>query len=363
MTTPAFPTSLPAFVAQFGTEAKCYAYLSKLRWPQGFVCPACGGGPSVRGSRGAKFDKERQHWRCPCGHDASLTAGTSFHRSKQSLQTWFYAAWIVCTLKTGISALQFQSQLGISRYETAWNMLHKLRAALFAPDRDKLHTVVSTDKRYGEIERWIEVDEFYVGGTEKGVETRGRGAQTKALVVAAVEVIARRVIDPKTDKTVVQHISGRCRLRVVPDGTAETLTGFIMDNIERGSAVHTDGLSSYASLGRLGFRHVTFIAKQGARPLTFVGLVQTNFNRLWIGIYKGAVSAEHLQSYCNEFVWRFNRRNDLWQSFHRALGLAMMQREAPTYRGLYDGTWTHRNPALRPQMFSHYEQPDFFGEM
>jgi hypothetical protein len=76
-------------------------------------------------------------------------------------------------LTPGISAVQFQRQLGISRYETAFTMLHKLRSAMVAPGRELLHAEV-------------EVDDGYIGGKESG--RPGRGALNKALVVGAVEL-------------------------------------------------------------------------------------------------------------------------------------------------------------------------------
>jgi hypothetical protein len=70
------------------------------------------------------------------------------HRTKQDLVTWFHAAYLVSTLTPGISAVQFQRQLGISRYETAFTMLHKLRSAMVAPGRELLHAEVEVDDGY-----------------------------------------------------------------------------------------------------------------------------------------------------------------------------------------------------------------------
>ena len=102
-----------------------------------------------------------------------MTAGTVMHRSKQPLTLWFYAAYLVSTLTPGVSALQFQKQFGIKRYETAFQMLHKLRAALVAPERERLRGLV-------------EVDDGYVGGKEPGHP--GRGTESKATIIVAVEV-------------------------------------------------------------------------------------------------------------------------------------------------------------------------------
>lgn len=115
----------------FATDEQCAAYLFKVRWPHGYMCPTCGTD---------KAWKVDDLWTMHCrnNHKITVTAGTTLHRSKQPLTTWFHAAWLVSTLTPGISAVQFQRQLGIKRYETAFQLLHKLRSALVAPDREPL---------------------------------------------------------------------------------------------------------------------------------------------------------------------------------------------------------------------------------
>ena len=169
------PRSLLEFQRLFATEEQCADYLHGIRWPEGFVCPRCGS------STGYAL-AARRVTECRNGHQVSLTAGTGMHRSKLPLTLWFHAAYLVSTLTPGISALQFQKQLGISRYETAFQLLHKLRSALVAPGREPLR---------GEVE----VDEGFIGGPEEG--RPGRGAETKSLVVFGVEIIRYAAPDPR----------------------------------------------------------------------------------------------------------------------------------------------------------------------
>ena len=113
-----------------------------------------------------------------CRRDTRLTAGTIMQNSKVSLCTWFWGAFLVTSLTPGMSALQFQKMLGIKRYETAFSMLHKLRAAMVRPRRDPIG---------GE---WpVEVDETFVGGATQG---EGRGRHHKTLVAGVVEVRPRK---------------------------------------------------------------------------------------------------------------------------------------------------------------------------
>src|SRR5271165_6380525 len=125
-----------------------------------------------------------------CRHQVSLTAGTVLHGTKIPLTEWFWVAYLM-TDKRSVSALLVQRQLGLSCYETAWMMLHKLRRAMVNTARDPL---------YGEVE----VDDTWVGGEQAGLrgsrQLKGRRA---ALVLVAVE---------KRGKS-----SGRVRMRVIPD--------------------------------------------------------------------------------------------------------------------------------------------------
>lgn len=123
---PAFPRTLLEFQRLFPGEGACTAYLEAVRWPGGFVCHHCNwSGEPWRPKRQATV------LRCAaCRRDTALTAGTIMHRTKTPLPVWFWGAYLVSTQTPGMSALQFQRQLGVKRYETAFQILHKLRAAM-----------------------------------------------------------------------------------------------------------------------------------------------------------------------------------------------------------------------------------------
>ena len=162
------------FQERFSSERACLEYLAACRWPDGFVCPGCGG-------RRAWVLERRHLWECAvCHAQTSVTAGTVMHRTRTPLRLWFWAAYLVATHHPGISAKQLQRQLGLSRYETAWLILQKLRRAMVAPERELLKDEV-------------EVDEFYLGGEESGLKG-GRQRGKKALVGVVIEV--RRGLRP-----------------------------------------------------------------------------------------------------------------------------------------------------------------------
>ena len=326
------PTTLPGFVRLFPTDQSCAEYLFHVRYPNGYVCPECGS------KKAWKVDDLCQMI-CDNGHRVTITAGTVMHRSRQPLTTWFYAAYLVATLTPGVSALQFQKQLGLSRYETAFQMLHKLRSALVDPDREPLR---------GEVE----VDEAYVGGPEEG--RPGRGAVDKAMIIVAVEVIRYDDVG-KDRKTVVPKFrAGRCRIAVIPDGQSVTLVPWVQRNIAPGSQVVTDGNPAYNPLTRLGYSlEKVFASHKGTKTgqyLPLVGLVTSNLKRWLLGTYKGAVLKHHLPAYLNEFVFRFNRRFWRGPAFLRVLGMAVERDQRPEYETLYGvakhekGAWVHPNP-------------------
>src|SRR5260370_9229795 len=151
------------FRARLGDDAQCARYLARERWPNGFLCPRCGG--RSRGYMGSRRVEEC----ADCGYQCSVTAGTIFHKTRVPLTGWFWAIYRMGQDKKGISALQLSKEIGVS-YPTAWLLQHKIRKAM--ADRDQ---------RY-QLSGLIEVDEGYAGGAEQGGAQKGRGAKTKSVV-------------------------------------------------------------------------------------------------------------------------------------------------------------------------------------
>lgn len=286
---------------QFSDELACQAYLFDLRWPDGFICPQCGGNQGL-GIRRSLF-------RCmDCRRETSVTAGTVFQDSKLPLVLWFRAMWLITSQKNGISALGLQRALGLGSYKTAWSMLHKFRRAMVRPGRERLSG-------------FVEVDETYWGGEEAGV--RGRKIVQKALVVIAAEADGRGI--------------GRIRMQHIPDVSRATLHGFIIQAIEPGSTVQTDGLQAYRNLN--GYIHDRWIQSQqptdAEHLLPRVHRVASLFKRWLLGTHQGAIGTEHLEDYMNEFIFRFNRRKSASRGklFYR-LAQQMVQVEPAPFASL-----------------------------
>jgi len=272
-----YPRTIGEFERRFSTEEACRAYLEALRWPDGFRCPACQGEAATMVRDGL--------FQCHgCRRQTSTTSGTIFQDTRKPLVMWFRAMWYVTTQKNGASALGLQQVLGLGSYETAWTWLHKLRRAMIRPDRDRLSG-------------WIEVDETFVGGLAEGA-VGGRQKTNKALVVIAAQANGPRI--------------GRIRMRMIADASAESLHPFVIDCIEPGSTLHTDGWSGYSGLERKGYAHEATTlrgrTKDASKLLPRVHRVAALLKRWLLGTHQGAVSPWQLPYYLDEFTFRFNRR-------------------------------------------------------
>ena len=319
-----FPRSLPEFQQLFPDDVACVAYLEKARWSNGFVCPRC-----LEPGEPFRFENRPGVLRCrKCRKNTGLTVGTVMERSHTPLSVWFWAAYLVTSHTPGMSAVQFQRQLGLSRYETAFQILHKLRAGMVRPDQDRIG---------GRPENHIEVDETWVGGRTRG---EGRGVHHKVLVSCAVEVRHRQP-GTKLDERHDGRYAGRVRLAVVPDRSAASLCGFVQSAVEPGALVVTDDWSGYAGLGKRGYKHHPILGAP-EEVETFLPMIHLVFSSLktWlIGTHHG-VSKKHLPAYLNEFTFRFNRRFYPFNAFRSLLGIAADTTSA-TYSELYSGDWQH----------------------
>jgi len=317
-----FPRSTGELQSWFTSDDDCLDYLDWLRWPEGFVCPRCesaGGWPIGHGG-----------YKCAsCKAQTAVTAGTLFDRRRTPLTVWFAACWLFASQKDGVSALSLQRALEIGSYPTAWAMLHRLRSVLVRPGRDRLTGIV-------------EVDETYFGGEEPGLRG-GRQKGKKVLVGVAVE---RKV--PKG--------FGRCRMAILADGSADSLYPFVTACVEPGATIVTDGWSGYQGIDALGYVHEPHSQRAAAARGEDVGALLPGVHRVaslakrWVlGTHQGSIGEPHLQSYLDEFVFRFNRRRSTSRGllFYRVLELAVAH-DPVRYRQLVADPRPKKVPPLPP---------------
>ena len=298
-----FPRSLLAFQRRFADEGACAVYLAECRWPDGFVCPACGHGKAW------SLDTKAWTYECAnCHRQTSVRAGTVMHGSKLPLTVWFWAAYLMATHSNGMSARQLWRQLGLGSYKSAWLLCAKLRRAMVDPDRAALAGLV-------------EVDETAIRHRTKGdppAGGQGRSHDGKLLVAGAVEIVGSG--------------PGRVRLAAIGDYSAASLHGFMAANIARGASARTDGWPGYP--GAPGLAHQPHVVGSMAAHivLPWVHRVFANLKTWALGVYHG-LRRKHLQAYLDEFTFRFNRRRTPHAAFRTLLGIGMAIKPA-TYNML-----------------------------
>src|SRR5208282_1529328 len=296
--------SLSQFQETFPEETSCAAFLLERRWSKGFVCPGCGE------QRVAALKSRAYTYEClDCGRQTSATAGTVMHRSKLPLTTWFWAAHLMATHSNGMSARQLEDQLGVT-YKTAWLLTQKLRRSMVDPDRDALEGVVEVDQ--AEVP-FREGDAFFEPGNAG-----------KILVAGAVEVIDRNTNQPKPRRKHAKYLdtrSGRIRLAMIADNSAASIEAFVSANVKRGTTLLTDGHASYPGL--TDYRHDPRVVGKmaGHVVLPWIHRVFALVKRWGLGTYHG-LRRRHIDTYLNEFVFRYNRRYYRHASFETMLGLA-----------------------------------------
>lgn len=273
-----YPETLQEFDEWFPIEQSCLDYLQKLRWPSGFVCPACNGRKAWKMGTGL--------FRCSvCKHKVSIIAGTIFQGTRKPLRTWFQAIWYITNQKSGGSALGLKRLLGLGSYQTAWSWLHKMRHAMVRDGRSLLSGNV-------------EVDETLVGGKEEGGK-RGRGAGKKSIVLIAVEVHEPMGF-------------GRVRMQRVSDASGDSLIPFVCENVKPGSVIMTDCWKGYSKLEEQGYTHKKINISKSGDPahvhLPGIHRIASLLKRWLLGTHQGAVRPEHLDYYLDEYTFRFNRR-------------------------------------------------------
>jgi transposase-like protein len=270
--------NLTELMTRFPTDDRCRELLERLRWPNGAICPRC------QNTGITRFDAKLQ-WCSKCRYQFTVTTGTVFNDSHLPLIKWLTATLILCEAKKGISANQIMRTVGIGSYKTAWYLCHRIRAAMIEANKPRLGGVV-------------EVDETYVGGRSHG--KRGRGAGGKQVVIG------------------IRQRQGELRFFHAEDVRSGTLEKYIRENIsEDVDILMTDDLQQYRGVARrLGLRrkHKTIRHKAGWYVMGDVhtNTVESAFSLLKRGVIGTwhRLSAKHLQAYCNEMAFRFNRRKN-----------------------------------------------------
>ncbi|MFK1776192.1 IS1595 family transposase [Bacteroides fragilis] len=284
--------NLISFTKQFPNEESCRQHLKEQREKQGIVCSKCGCVHHY-------WKKNRNEWQCKkCGHRTTLTSGTVMHGTKLPIMYWYIAMHLLTSTKKSFSALEMQRQLGHNRYQPIWELMHKLRNVMGQRDDEyQLCGSIELDEGFFSTQR----DE-----TEKDKPLKaGRGSQKKAKVL----VMAESTLVEGSKMNIKKQV-GYIKMVVIPNLKASTIDVEVVDNIEKESSLITDASSSYVHFKNLVNEHTSQVIapKEVGKVLPWVHIVISNAKRLLLDIYHD-VKTEFLQSYLNEFCYKFNRRN------------------------------------------------------
>ena len=294
-----FQPDLPMkeFLSRFGTEEQCETALVQSRWPQGFVCPGCGG------QHASEFRRDgRRYWKCSrCRRQTKLLSGTIFAASKLPLTVWFLAMQLITQAKSNVSALELRRQLDVC-YRTAWLIKHKLTLVMCQREANRM------------LVGRVEMDDAYLGGQRTGGKV-GRGSENKVSLVAAVQ-------------TTVDEKPVLMCLRLQPF-TKAAMEAFAKRYVSPSCCVVTDGLRCFEAVQSLGIEHKRTVAGRGVQSVKLpqfkaINTVLGNLKTATSGTYHAFDFAKYGHRYLGQVQHLFNRRFDLSVILVRLLRAAVL---------------------------------------
>jgi transposase-like protein len=276
---------------KYSNEANCKEEFKKLREQTGITCKKCKNTDHY-------WLSGKSQWQCKkCKFRTTLKSGTIMQNSKMSFRRWFQVSVMMSATKKGFSAKEMQRQFEATRYESTWNLMHKIRQAM--GNRDSIYI----------LKDQIEMDEGYftVATNEelKKNQKRGRGSVTSVPVSIMVE--STRLEDLESGE--VSSKCGHLKMTLLKNHTKQTVNEVVKTKIEHDAHAFTDMSNSYNEIGEIieGHHAIKSSEQTTKNELKWVHTVISNSKRILNGIHH-KINKEFIQNYLDEFTYKFNRR-------------------------------------------------------
>ncbi|MBK6895899.1 MAG: IS1595 family transposase [Alphaproteobacteria bacterium] len=302
----------------YNDEDAARIHLEAIRWPNGVICPICGGTDKIKPSKmknkatkANPVPKEvRGYYHCgDCCDRFTVRTGMIYERSHIPLHKWVLATHLLCSSKKGMSAHQLHRMLGLT-YKSAWFMAHRIREAMMETFGEPMG---------GEGES-VQIDETYFGKKEVVTKRTIRGKPSHSSKMSVVTLVSK----------------GKSRTFHVDTANVATIREILAKNVKQETALHTDESNLYKKVGQEYGDHKTVkhTAGQYVNKGVHVNSCENYFSifkRGMRGVYQHC-KEKHLQRYLNEFDFRYNSR-DITDSDRALLCLKGAEGKRLTYRG------------------------------
>lgn len=277
------------FLHEFPDNESCKLHFKEQREKEGISCKHCG-------STKHYWLAPKSQWQCSsCKFRTTLRSGTIMEHSNLSFHTWYTCMAFMSFSKKGISAMEMQRQLGHTRWETVWKLMHKIRGGM--GKRDNLYQLSGS----------VEFDEgYFEQATAEGTKLkRGRGSQRQSKVAVMAE--STPLEDLETGRT-----SSQCRyfkMKTLESHEKTPANEIVVEYIHEKAVIFSDQSTSYVDFAELVEMHVTEKSSQETTKTTlkWVHITISNAKRNLLGVYH-MIKGKYLQAYLNEFCYKLNRR-------------------------------------------------------
>jgi len=279
------------FNKTFKTEKSCRLHFKMVRDKQGVFCKRCNHTEHY-------WLQYKEQYQCKkCNFRTTLRSGTIMEDSKLPFKTWYLIMMLMSATKKGFSASEIQRQVGHSRYETIWNIVHKLRSVMGKrEDLYKLSDIIEFDEGHFEVE---------IKKEQRSKLKRGKGSQRQRQVAVMAESTPLEDVKSKKRSTHCRYF----KMKVIEKSNAESVNTTIEESINEKSIVLSDKATNYIDISRYVETHLSEKSNKETTSTTlkWVHIAIANAKRNFLGIYH-KIKGKYLQNYLNEFVYKLNRR-------------------------------------------------------